>query len=137
MLKYDAGEGLLRDWLIEETDFDVDHQGKCEAIFCQGNGYLGQRAALEENYTGQTRDLLVTGTFNRFDDSEVCELPNLPDLTGLRLRMDQQVFGMDRGSTAEYSRVMNLKTGEVTRKLIWTRPDGRRFRLAFERFVSL
>ena len=80
MLKYDLGTGNKENWLIAETDFDVEHQGKCEAIFCQGNGYLGQRAALEEEYVRQTRDLLVTGTFNRFDEQEVCELPNLPDL---------------------------------------------------------
>lgn len=137
MLKYDLGKNESADWLIAETDFDIDHQGKCEAIFCQGNGYLGQRAALEEKYVGQTRDLLVTGTFNRFDAQEVCELPNLPDVTNLDLRLDGAYFAMDRGRTEQYSRVMDLRGGEVTRSLVWTRPDGKRFRLVFERFVSL
>ncbi|MBR1584865.1 MAG: glycoside hydrolase family 65 protein [Clostridia bacterium] len=137
MLKYDLGSGAKENWLIAETDFDIDHQGKCEAIFCQGNGYLGQRAALEEKYVGQTRDLLVTGTFNRFDENEVCELPNLPDVTNLDFLLDGQYFAMDRGSTEGYSRVMDLYTGEVTRTLIWTRRDGRRFSFRFERFASL
>ena len=137
MLKYDLGTGDQASWLIAETNFDIDHQGKCEAVFCQGNGYLGQRAALEERYVGQTRDLLVTGTFNQFDDREVCELPNLPDVTNMNFRLDGFPFAMDRGLTEEYSRVMNLQNGEVTRSLIWTRPDGKRFRFRFHRFVSL
>ncbi|MBQ9195995.1 MAG: glycoside hydrolase family 65 protein [Clostridia bacterium] len=137
MLKYDWGQGAKENWLIAETDFDIDHQGKCEAIFCQGNGYLGQRDALEERYVGQTRDLLVTGTFNKFDENEVCELPNLPDVTNLNLRLDGAPFAMDRGSTQDYLRVMDLQTGEVTRTLLWTRDDGSRFRMRFERFASL
>ena len=40
MLKYDLGTGAKANWLVAETDFDIDHQGKCEAIFCQCNGYL-------------------------------------------------------------------------------------------------
>ena len=137
MLKYDLGQGSKENWLIAETDFDVDHQGKCEAIFCQGNGYLGQRAALEERYVGQTRDLLVTGTFNKFDEDEVCELPNLPDVTNLNLCLDGAPFAMDRGETADYLRVLDLQNGEVVRTLNWTRADGKRFRMKFERFASL
>ena len=137
MLKYDLGTGEKADWIIAEDRFDIDHQGKCEAIFCQGNGYLGQRAALEEKYVGQTRDLPVTGTFNSFDGREVCELPNLPDVTNLNFFLDGEYFAMDRGRTEGYSRRMDLQTGEVTRELLWTRPDGKRFRFRFERFASL
>ena len=137
MLEYDLGKGDSRDFLITETGFDIDHQGKCEAIFCQGNGYLGQRAALEERYVGQTRDLLVTGTFDRFDDSEVCELPNLPDLTNMDLRLNGAVFAMDRGLTEGYARTLDLRTGGLTRTLTWTSPEGERYLMRFERFVSL
>ena len=137
MLKYDLGIGEKANWLVAETDFDIDHQGKCEAIFCQGNGYLGQRAALEEKYVGQTRDLLVTGTFDRFGENEVCELPNLPDVTNLYFRLDSHPFAMDRGETKDYLRVMDLQTGVLIRSFLWTRPDGKRFRFSFDRFVSL
>ena len=137
MLKYDLKANGAAGWLISETDFDRDHQGKCEAIFCQGNGYLGPRAAFEEPYVGQTRDLLVTGTFNRFDENEVCELPNLPDLTNLCLLLNSIPFSMDRGILGDYLRQLDLGTGEVTRILTWTAPDGSRYALRFERFVSL
>ena len=50
MLRYNYGKGNLKNWLISEDDFDLLHQGKGEAVFCLGNGYLGQRAAFEEKY---------------------------------------------------------------------------------------
>lgn len=137
MLKYDLGQGAKENWLIAEEAFEPACQGKCEAIFCSGNGYLGQRAALEERYVGQTRDLMVTGTFNKFDEGEVTELPNLPDVTNLEFHVDGRRFAMEADSTADYLRVMDLQTGEVKRTLTWTHPDGRRFALAFTRFASM
>ena len=53
MLIYDLGTGAKENWLVAETAFEPAHQGKCEAIFCSGNGYLGQRAALEERMWGR------------------------------------------------------------------------------------
>ena len=38
-LDYTRGTGSAKNWLITETVFDSRHLGKCEAIFCQGNGY--------------------------------------------------------------------------------------------------
>ncbi len=137
MLQYDLGKGAKENWLVAETAFEPDHQGKCEAIFCAGNGYLGQRAAFEERYVGQTRDLMVTGTFNKFDEDEVTELPNLPDVTNLEFRVDGVRFAMDAANTKDYLRVMDFQTGECKRTLTWTHPDGRRFALCFTRFASM
>ena len=137
MLQYDLGKGAKENWLVAETAFEPDHQGKCEAIFCAGNGYLGQRAAFEERYVGQTRDLMVTGTFNKFDEDEVTELPNLPDVTNLEFRVDGARFAMDAANTKDYLRVMDFQTGECKRTLTWTHPDGRRFALCFTRFASM
>ncbi len=137
MIQYNYGTGDRKNWLIAETAFDRDHQGKCEAIFCLGNGYLGQRAALEEPYAGQTRGMFICGTFDRFDESEVTELPNAADLTQINLTLDGCRFAMDRGGLDSYLRVMDLKTGELTRTVQWQHPDGQRFRLVFSRFVSM
>ena len=137
MLQYHLGKDEKENWLIAESDFDIRHQGKCEAIFCLGNGYLGQRAAFEEKYVGQTRDMLINGTFNRFDDQEVTELPNVADVTNLELMLDGERFSMDSGVLEDYLRVMDLKTGELTRTLLWTSPAGKKYRMVFSRFVSL
>ena len=44
--------------IFGENGFDPRFCGKCEAVMSQGNGYLGLRAAAEENYSQTTRDFL-------------------------------------------------------------------------------
>ena len=68
IMKYDAGCGENKNWLVSESAFDERYLGKCEALFAQGNGYLGVRNALEEAYTGTKKDMFVTGTFNKASD---------------------------------------------------------------------
>lgn len=102
-----------------------------------GNGYLGQRAALEEAYIGQTRDMLVNGTFNKFDADEVTELPNLPDVTQIELTLNGERFSMDTGRLEGYLRTMDLYTASVCREVEWVSPKGARYTLRFTRFASL
>lgn len=128
---------MKKNWIIAETAFDIAHQGKCESIFCVGNGYLGQRAAFEEAYIGQTRGLFVNGTFNRFDQEEVTELPNLPDPANMEISLNGKRFSMDSGVMSDYLRTLDLSTGEVCRTLEWQSPDGERYALRFSRFASL
>lgn len=136
IMNYTSGTGELENWLVEESAFDPAHLGKCEAIFSQGNGYLGIRSALEERYIGEKRTLFVTGTFNCFGETEVTELPNFPDVTCIPLEINGRPFRMDLGTLHSYRRTLNLKTGEVTRFIDWEGPTGERLELTFRRIVS-
>ena len=107
ILNYTKGQGEFKNWIIEESDFDYQHLGKCESIFCQGNGYMGVRAALEEKYVGEQRNMFVAGTFNKFDEAEVTELPNLPDITNVIIYVSGIRFRMDSGVLHAYSRSLN------------------------------
>ena len=104
---------------------------------CLGNGYMGLRSAAEERYLGETRDLLINGTFDRFDKSEVTELPNAADVTAVELWINGIRFSLDQGSCADYSRELNIRTGELMRQVVWTSPQGEQVRLCFQRIVSL
>ena len=136
MMRYDKGRRELKNWLVTENDFDTRFQGKCETIFCQGNGYMGMRMATEERYINQVRDTFVSGTFNKFDAYDVTELPNAADVTNIDILIDGKLFGLDKGSFSDYHRTLNLKTGEVTREFIWENEDGKIFQFSFRRFVS-
>lgn len=136
MMNYGKGTGELKNWLVTETDFDTRYQGKCETIFCQGNGYMGMRTATEERYINQVRDTFVSGTFNKFDDNDVTELPNAADVSNIDIRIDGKLFGLDKGSFSDYHRTLNLKTGEVTRAFIWKNEEGKSFQFSFKRFIS-
>lgn len=129
--------GKISDWILAEDSFDRNHLGKCEAVMCLGNGYMGLRSAAEERYLGETRNLLVNGTFNKFDENEVTELPNAADVTAIELWIDGERFSLDQGMYEEYSRELNIRTGELTRRVVWTSNGGKRVSLAFKRIVSL
>ncbi len=137
IMKYDSGKGVLENWLVEESAFDERYLGKCEAIFCQGNGYIGVRSALEEEYVGETRNLFVTGTFNKFDENEVTELPNMPDMTKMVIMVDGRRFSMTDGKLHHYSRILNLKNGEVVRQTEWESPDGKKIKFEFKHIASM
>jgi hypothetical glycosyl hydrolase len=134
MLQYNNGGGELKSWLLTENDFDTKFQGKCETIFCQGNGYMGMRAATEERYIDQVRNTFVSGTFNKFDKYDVTELPNAADVSNIDIRIDGKLFGLDKGSFSDYNRTLNLKTGEVTREFNWKNKEGKVFQFSFRRF---
>ncbi|MCR5575656.1 MAG: glycoside hydrolase family 65 protein [Oscillospiraceae bacterium] len=126
-----------KDWIVTETYFDPAALGKAEANFCLGNGYLGLRSATEERYPGETRDLLVAGTFDRFSPEEVTELPNAADVTNIELTLDGVRFDLTQGEILAYGRSLNIKTGLLTRDVRWKSPAGRIYMLRFERIVSL
>ena len=126
-----------KDWILREDSFDPQHLGKCEAIMCLGNGYLGLRSATEEKYLNETRDLLINGTFNQFDPSSVTELPNAADMTAIEITVNGERFTLEQGSIDFYSRELNIKTAELKREVVWISPKGEQFSLTFRRVVSL
>lgn len=137
MLNYSLGKGQYENWIVSETAFSPDSLAKCESIMYLGNGYMGLRSALEEPYLKETRNLFVSGTFNRFGESEVTELPNLADVTRIDLRVDGERFSLEFGETKHYVRQLNLKTAELIRTFDWVSPKGKELRFKFRRFVSL
>ena len=124
-------------WIVAEDSFEPEYLGKAESIMCQGNGYLCLRNATDEFNAGEQRDLFVAGTFNKFDDNEVTELPNAADVSRLDLRLDGLRFNLLTGKVESYDRALNLKTGETVRRVVWAAPNGKRYQLVFSRFVSL
>ena len=125
------------EWIVAERGFDPEHLGKCESIMCQGNDYLCLRNATDEFNPREQRDLFVAGTFNKFDDNEVTELPNAADVTRLEIKLDGVRFSLLTGTVEDYDRSLDLKTGETVRRVLWKAPNGRRYELVFSRFVSM
>lgn len=126
-----------RDWILGEKVFDSSNLGKCEAIMCLGNGYLGLRSATEEKYLFEKRNLFIAGTFNQFDKTEVTELPNSADLIGMELLINNCRFYLDAGKVKEYYREINFKNGELKRTISWVSPKGEEINFVFSRIVSM
>ena len=123
--------------VIKECFFDRKNIKKFEAIFTQGNGYLGIRNALEEHYVGEIRDTFITGTFNKASKEEVTELPNIADASAVKIIVDGEEFSLTEGKICFYERSLNLTTGESVRSIKWESPKGIKLDIVFRRFVSL
>lgn len=127
----------MSEWILREDSFDASHLGKCEAVMSLGNGYLGLRSSTEEKYLNETRDLLINGTFNKFDPSAVTELPNAPDMTAIEIYINGVRFTLEQGEIESYSRELNVKTAELSRNIVWRSPENNKVRFEFHRVVSL
>lgn len=137
MLQYNLGTGEYKNWIVSEVAFNPYALGKCEAIMALGNGYMGLRSATEESYVGQVRNLFVAGTFNQFDEYEVTELPNAPDVVELDIWLNGEKFSLEKGKIIHYRRDLNIKDAELVRHVIWENARGEQFEFMFRRFVSL
>ena len=134
---YDLGNSEYKNWIVAEDKFMSKFLGKCETIFSLGNGYLGIRSATEERYIGEVRNLFVAGTFNKFADNEVTELPNAADVLWMEFTLNGEKFNLKEGKIYEYIRYLNIKDAQLERRIKWESPKGCLFELVFSRFVSL
>lgn len=122
-------------WKIGEKRFSLDWLGKAETIMSLGNGYMGLRSATEESYVGEVRNTFVAGTFNKFAENEVTELPNVPDLLGMEFRLNGKRLDLTQGTISNYTRTLNLRTGELERSFVWE-IDQIKAAFTFKRIVS-
>lgn len=127
----------VSDWILREDSFDPEKLGKCEAIMSLGNGYMGLRSATEEHYLNETRGMFVAGTFNKFDEIEVTELPNAADMTAIDIFINGERFSLEDGTVEAYTRELNIRNGKLKRVVTWISPKGVKLHLTFYRIVSL
>ena len=108
-MNYSQGKGDHENWVVSEVEFSPDALGKSEAIMYLGNGYMGMRSATEEPYINETRNLFVNGTFNKAQENEVTELPNLADVTRIDIRVDGERFSLEFGETEKLHTTIKFK----------------------------
>ena len=136
-MKTNMDYSKVNEWIIGEKQFDSRFLGKCESVMCLGNGYMCIRSATEEAYLGEKRDFFVAGTFNKFDENEVTELPNAADVINLPMEINGEKFSLEKGRIKAYYRQLNLRTGELIRTVDWVSPAGDEVQLEFSRVVSM
>lgn len=99
----------------------------------QGNGYLGLRASHEEDYTRQTRGMYLAGLYHRAGKGEINELVNLPDVVGMEIAINGEVFSL---SHEAWQRELDFASGELRRNVVWRTSNGSGYTIASRRFVS-
>ncbi len=123
-------------WAVSDITFQPERQNHWETVLANGNGMLGTRAGFEERYPDDMPATLIHGLW---DSAPVVyeELANGFNWTAVDLWIDGEPFRMDRGRVSDYSRTLDLRTGELRRSLRWTTGGGKTVELRFERFASL
>lgn len=124
-------------WVVREDAFRPEYARKYESILCQGNGYMGVRAATEESYEKTVRYTLVAGTFDKMEGKNTTELPNCADTTEVYLFADGIGLELKDDNSENYQRCLDLYTGVLSRQFDWMPREGLRLRFSSQRFVSL
>lgn len=126
-----------RQWQLIERPFKKGDLPHTETIYTIGNGLLGIRGTFEEGYTGDESTSLLAGIFNHKAGQLVPELVAMPNPLSIQIRINDELFNMSSGIIMGYERVLDLKTGTLSRGVLWLSPKGTRLRLHFERFASM
>jgi alpha,alpha-trehalose phosphorylase len=134
------------EWRIVESRWPNHFRNRSETIFSLSNGYLGVRGTFEEG-----RPALFPATFvNGFHETWPIEhaeeafglastgqtIINVPDATLLELFVDDEPLYLPVANLRHYERALDLRSGMLTRELLWSTPSGKHVRVRSCRLVS-
>ncbi|MGJ7914772.1 glycoside hydrolase family 65 protein [Massilia sp. LXY-6] len=136
-------------WCIRERAVDAGARFLRETLFTLGNGYIGMRGTPEEGNAAPKAQTLEGTYLNGFYESEPIVYPenayglartnefmlNVPNAKRVGLSVDGEVFGLERGRVLDYERMLDFRTGLLTRTVDWESEGGKRVRIASRRLV--
>jgi len=143
-------EGVEKsNWSLTYYDYNKEKERSREALLAVGNGFFGTRGAMEEssanpvNYPGT----YIAGLYNRLvsevgdRDIENEDFVNVPNWLPMQFRIDDgEWFGFTPDpsfAVDTITRHLDFRTGELTRELIVTDPEGRQTLIRSSRFASM
>jgi alpha,alpha-trehalose phosphorylase len=134
-------------WRLVETEYDPSDLGLTETLFGLGNGYLGMRATPEEGRDAHSHGTFVNGFHetwkikhaeDAFGFAKVGQtIVNVPDPKVIKLYVDDEPLLLANADLDHYERTIDMRSGLLTRELIWRTPGGKRVKVSSTRMVSL
>jgi len=134
-------------WCIRESSLDLDVLAQSESVFALSNGHIGLRGNLDEgephglpgtylNSLYELRPLPHAERGYAYPDSAQTII-NVTNGKLIRLLVDDEPFDVRYGTLNFHERVLDLRTGTLSRQVVWTSPAGRQVRIISVRLVSL
>ncbi|MGI8760303.1 MAG: glycoside hydrolase family 65 protein [Jatrophihabitantaceae bacterium] len=134
-------------WQVREVGLDLDVLAQSESLFALSNGHIGLRGNLDEgdpnglpgtylNSFYETRPLPYAEAGYGYPESGQTIL-NVTDGKLIRMLVDDEPFDLRYGELCDHERVLDLRAGQLRRRVEWVSPSGRRIRLRTSRLVSL
>ena len=137
----------LDPWRLVEREHDPGDLGLTETLFAVGNGYLGMRANPEEGRVAHIHGTYINGFHeawrihhaeDAFGFAKVGQtIVNAPDAKVMKLYIDDEPLLLTNADLEAYERVLDFRTGILTRDLCWRTPASKRVRVRSQRLVSL
>ncbi|MEC0241009.1 glycoside hydrolase family 65 protein [Paenibacillus dokdonensis] len=138
----------LDKWNIIEEDFQLHQHEISESIFSIGNGYMGQRANFEEAYSGPSLqgsymagvyypDKTRVGWWKNGYPEYFAKVLNSTNWIGINIDIDGQPLDLATCTVKDFSRVLNMKEGTLSRSFIAELEGGKEVRVESLRFVSM
>ncbi|HEY0743851.1 MAG TPA: glycoside hydrolase family 65 protein [Chryseosolibacter sp.] len=136
------------EWQIVEEGFNPHYNQISESIFSIGNGRMGQRANFEEEYSGETlRGSYVAGVYYP-DKTRVgwwkngypeyfAKVLNAPNWIGIHISIENQKLDLAKCKVEDFKRILDMKSGLLSRSFAATFPDGKKVRVESKRFCSM
>jgi Trehalose and maltose hydrolases (possible phosphorylases) len=100
--------------MLTESAFCPHSLNKYASLMTTGNGYMGIRASHEEDYTLQTRGMYLAGLYHRAGKGEINELVNLPDVVGVEISLNGEIFSLSSGVIESWHRELVFCQWRVT-----------------------
>lgn len=117
-----------------------------ETLFALGNGYLGLRGNHEEGLPLGSYGTFVNGLHetwrirhaeNAYGFAEHGQtMVNAPDAKTIRIYVDDERLNLESSDILDVRRELDLRSGALSRTLLWLTPTGKRVRVETRRMVS-
>ncbi|GAA4658738.1 glycoside hydrolase family 65 protein [Arthrobacter cryoconiti] len=134
-------------WCLRETCLDLDVLAQSESLFALSNGHLGWRGNLDEGEPHGLPGTYLNGVYESrpmpyaeagYGYPEAGQ--TVIDVTNgklIRLLVDDQPFDIRYGDVLSHERVLDFRSGLLTREVHWVSPGGHGVRVKSQRLVSL
>ncbi len=135
-------------WKIIEEGFHPDMNRESESIFSIGNGYMGQRANFEEQYSGdKLQGSYVAGVYYP-DKTRVgwwkngypeyfAKVLNAPNWIGIDVSVDGTQVDLAKSKIISFTRTLNMKEGYLERTFKVEVSENKTIEVTSHRFVSM
>ncbi len=135
------------EWNIIENSFDAHYHEISESICSIGNGYMGQRANFEEQYSGKTLqgsymagvyypDKTRVGWWKNGYPEYFAKVLNSTNWIGININIDGEALDLANAEIGSFSRVLNMKEGTLTRSFTASLANGKQVKVDAIRICS-
>ena len=136
------------EWLVIEEGFHPEINRESESIFSLGNGYMGQRANFEEQYSGDYhRGSYIAGVYYP-DKTRVgwwkngypeyfAKVLNAPNWIGIDISVNGIPIDLAKVEINSFKRILNMKEGYLERQFNINISRGKTLSVSAKRFLSM